>query len=116
MLTVLFLTLSVAAFAALVHTSSLESGLVVLQIDTQASTVTVTNNDPARAVLFQIFDAATGTQLVWSYMQLPSSSATIPIPTTNNSNAINWQVGTITTKGGQQVQTIVSPPWQMTMQ
>ena len=108
---------SLAAFAALVHTSSLENGLVVLQINTTQNQVAITNNDPSRAAVFNVFDAATGTQIVWSYTQPPNSSATIAIPTTdNNSNPINWQIGTVTTKSGQQVQTIMSPPWQVTMQ
>lgn len=117
MIAILLLILSLAAFAALVHTSSLENGLVVLQINTTQNQVAVTNNDPSRAAVFNVFDAATGKQIVWSYTQPPNSSATIAIPTTdNNSNPINWQVGTVTTKSGQQVQTIVSPPWQVTMQ
>ncbi|GEM_PF-2246040 len=117
MLLIILILTSLTAFAALVHTSSLENGLVVLQINTSTSQVTVTNNDPSRAAVFNVFDAATGTQIVWSYTQPPNSSATIAIPTVdNNSNPINWQVGTVTTKNGQQVQTIVSPPWQVTMQ
>lgn len=117
MLLTILLLASLAAFAALVHTSSLENGLVVLQINTSQNQVVVTNNDPSRSAVFNVCDANTGTQIVWSYSQPASTQSTIAIPTLdNNGQPINWQVGTVTTKSGQQVQTIVSPPWQVTMQ
>ena len=56
LLTVLLLT-SLAAFAALVHTSSLENGLVVLQINTSQNQVVITNNDPSRTAVFNVFPA-----------------------------------------------------------
>jgi hypothetical protein len=103
-------------------TASLESGLVQLVINTGTNQVTVTNNDPSRSALFNAFNASVlngqpvGSVVVWSYTQPPSSSATIAIPTKdNNGNTINWVVGTVTTKGGAQVQTVTSPPWQLTM-
>jgi hypothetical protein len=102
---------------------SLQSGLIQLTINTTANNVAIQNTDTDRAGLFNVFNAAVlngqpaGSVIVWSYRQAPSSSSTIAIPTTdNNGAAIAWQVGNVTPKGGgTAVQTVVSPPWQLTM-
>ena len=102
--------------------ASLDSDEVDLTINTAQNTVVVNNTDTRDAV-FNVFNAAVlngqpvGSVIVWTYTQPAGTSATIPIPTVdNNGTAINWQVGQVTPKGGgAKVQTIVSPPWQLTM-
>jgi hypothetical protein len=101
--------------------ASLDSGLVNLTIDTAKNTVTAQNTD-TRDALFNVFNDTTlngqpaGSVIVWSYTQPAGTSATIAIPTMdNNGNPINWQVGNITNKTGTKVQTVVNPPWQLTM-
>lgn len=101
---------------------SLDSGLVDLTIDTAKNTVVITNQDTRDAV-FNVFNAAVlngkpaGEIIVWNYMQAAGTTGTIAIPTTdNNGTAINWTVGNlINPKTGATTQTIISPPWQLTM-
>jgi hypothetical protein len=103
---------------------SLESGIVSLSIDTAKNTVDISNADSNRSALFNVFNAAVlngqpiSSVLVWSYVQPAASSITgMAIPTRdNNGNTIAWQVGNVTPKGSTTpVQTIVNPPWQLTM-
>jgi hypothetical protein len=102
--------------------ASLDSDLIDLTIDTAKNNVVIINQD-TRDALFNVFNAAVlnnqpvGSVIVWSVTQGAGTQSTITIPTTdNNGSAINWQVGSVTPKGGgTAVQTIVSPPWQLTM-
>jgi hypothetical protein len=97
---------------------SLQGGLVILDINTAGAnlnTFVVTNNDPALAAIFRVFDAQNN--VIWSFTQpKASTSAATPIPTVDNfGNPITWVLGQQTLHGST-IQTIVSPPWQLTME
>src|SRR5579885_1400677 len=105
-----------------VISASLMNGAVSLSIDTAKNQVTVTNNDSEHAAVFQAFnDSANPATPTFQYVQQPSSTSTIAIPTNDNLNGysgpINWVVGQVTNaKTGVKSTTVISPSWQLTMQ
>lgn len=113
------------------RTASLENGLVLLDINGAGQNITfvVTNNDPSRGALFNVFNMVAqddgtgtiwqpGTLIVWSLVQPPNStSVSTPVPTVDKfGQPINWTIGQVTAKSGAKVTTVVAPDWQLTMQ
>jgi hypothetical protein len=90
----------------------------ILEINTTGSNLNsfvMTNTNPLLAAVFRVFDAQNN--VIWSFTQPPAStSAATPIPTVDNfGHPITWVLGQQTLHGAT-IQTIVSPPWQLTME